>query len=315
MCPPNEPRKKRKPPFSRSRATNENWALMDWLNERRQARGLSMRAVAEAMGYVNASRVSEYLNHKIVPGPDIVRRLALAIGVSPIEALWLGGHYEAVFGYFNKLYRLGWAWMHEDHVHLNSDSGACFFLEHWSPDVPDDLSGVPPKYAHRYHDASVYNLVHRFRSVPLPIPMACAFLLAIGLFNRRGDVLRPTTRELIRALSVIAAKIVPTAEFAKTPDDVQYAWPFKEAQRVLPRRFPDRGTRLAIVSEYVQSWCDVICSGYAQYARVALYEQGGFVGEPERNNYWVEDLWEWQVADPVILDEFRSHLSDAGLIH
>ena len=29
---------------------------------------------------------------------------------------------------------------------------------------------------------------------------------------------------------MIAAKIVPTAEFARTPDDVQYAWPFKEAQ-------------------------------------------------------------------------------------
>ncbi len=196
--------------------------------------------------------------------------------------------------------------MREDRIHLDSHRGAMFFLEHWAPDVPDDLSGVPPKFAHRYHEATLYNPAGRFRTLALPKPMACAILLAIGLFVRRGDILRPVTREVIRELSLIASQMLPTAQRADAPDEVRYKAPFKEAERVLPRHFPDRGTRLAIVSEYVQSWCDVICQEYAQYARVALYEQGGFVGAPERNEMISEDLWEWQVADPVIVDEFRS---------
>ena len=34
------------------------------------------------------------------------------------------------------------------------------------------------------------------------------------------------------------------------------------------------------IAEHVQSWCDIVCLGYAEYARLALYSQGGFVGEP-----------------------------------
>jgi transcriptional regulator with XRE-family HTH domain len=278
---------------------------MQWLEHERELRGLSLREVARTMGYVNASRVGDYLRMRIVPGPEIVRRLAIAIGVAPIEALWLGGHNGAVFEYFLNLYRLGWAWQREDRVHLDPHHGASFFLEHWAPDAPDDLSGVPPKYAHRYHEAAIYNLAGRFRTVALPKPSALAFLLAIGLFVRRGDFLRPGTRELVRELSLIASELLPRAERADVPRQVDYKEPFKRAERILPLRFPDRGTHLALVSEYVQSWCDVVCIGYANYARVALYDQGGFVGQPEHNEYWIENLWEWQVVDPVIADEFR----------
>jgi transcriptional regulator with XRE-family HTH domain len=297
MCPAKGTPRARREPVTRSRANNANWVLMDWLNGEREARKLSLRAVARTMGYLNASRVGEYLYHKIVPGPEIVRRLAIAIGVSPIEALWMGGHDSAVFEYFLKLHRLGWAWMREDEVHFDPNRGASFFPEQWSPDV----------FAHRYHEATVYNLVGPFRTVALPIPSACAFLLAIGLFVRRGDVLRSGTRELVRELSLIASEMLPMAERADAPKQIDYIVPFKEAERVVSRRFGDRWTRLAIVSEYVHSWCDVICPGYAQYARVALYSQGGLIAEPKHNRYVVEDLWKWQVADPVIADEFRSH--------
>ncbi len=256
------------------------------------------------MGYLNASRVGDYFKLRIVPGPEIVRRLAVAIGVSAIEALWLGGHQAAVFDYFLTLHRLGWTWMHEDMVHLGS-RGAEFFFQHWEPNVPDDLSGVPPKYAHRYNEASIYNQVGRFRAVALPKPSAIAILLAIGLFVRRGDRLRPGTREIVRELSLIATEMFSLAERANAPKSIDYKSPFKQAEKVIPVGFTDRHTRLALVSEYVQDWCNVVCRGYADYARVALYEQGGFVGEPERSRYGSEDLWEWQVADPVIVDDLR----------
>jgi hypothetical protein len=311
MCPPEERAKKpRKLPFSRDRGSLENTRLMQWLEEEHERWGLSVREVARRMGYLSASRVGDYFKLRLVPGPEIVRRLAIAIGVSPIEALWMGGHHSAVFEYFLKLHRLGCSWMREDRVHLDPQRGATFFPQHWSPAEPDDLSGVPPKFAHRYHEAAIHNAGGRFRTVALPKPSALAFLLALGLFVRRGDKLWVGARELVSALSVIASETLPTAQRAKAPTQLDYTAPFKYAERVLPLRFPDRGTKLAIVSEYVQSWCDVVCIGYAQYARVALYEQGGFVGEPERNQYIVEDLWEWQVADPVIADEFRSlHLA------
>ena len=156
MCPPGDaPKKRRKPPITRDRGSFENVRLMQWLECEREERDLSLREIARTMGYVNASRVGDYLKMRIVPGPEIVRRLAIAIGVAPIEALWLGGHNGAVFKYFLNLHRLGWAWQREDRVHLDAHRGASFFLEHWAPDVPDDLSGVPPKYGHRYHEAAI----------------------------------------------------------------------------------------------------------------------------------------------------------------
>lgn len=121
--------------------------------------------------------------------------------------------------------------------------------------MPDDLSGVPPKYAHRYHEAAIYNSIGVFRTVVLPKPSALAFLLAIGLFVRRGDFLRPGTRELIRKLSLTASELLPRAERADVPKELDFNAPFKQAGRILPLQFPDRGTRLALVSEYVQNWC------------------------------------------------------------
>ena len=43
----------------------------------------------------------------------------------------------------------------------------------------------------------------------------------------------------------------------------------------------------------------MICIGYADYARLALYEQGGFVGNLSVT-VRIEDIWKWQGADPII---------------
>lgn len=135
--------------------------------------------------------------------------------------------------------------------------------------------------------------------------MACAILLAVGLFIRRGDQLRPGMTEFVELLTVIAPRALPQAQLARAPSGGGLRKPFKEAVRVLPRRYNSHHTRLALVAEHVQSWCDVICMGYADYARLAPYKQGGFVGEPQRTNMYDEDIWKWQSTDPLSIDDLK----------
>jgi transcriptional regulator with XRE-family HTH domain len=281
------------------------WTLMDRLEAERQSRGLSLREVARRMNQPSASRVGAYLGHRIIPGPDVLRRLCLAIGISPIDAFWQAKYYDAVFSDFENLFRLGWSWMREDNVGIDPRCGAAFGIPHWEPGR-QDLSGVPPQYAHRYHQGTIYNQVGRARVVALPKPMAYAFLLAIGLFVRRGDGLCLDVKELIVQLTTLASEVIPKTQLVRAPTGAGFTRPFKEAGRVLPRGYASHYTRLAIVSEYVQSWCDMICIGYAEYARLALYCQGGFVGTPDQ----VEDIWKWQSTDPITLDDLRIGLNN-----
>jgi transcriptional regulator with XRE-family HTH domain len=304
MYPPSGGRKARKKPVTRSRASSEMWHVIDEIAEAMESRGLSQREVARRIGQASASRVGDYLKHKIIPGPDVLRRLCLAVGMSPTFAFWKAKYYDAIFDDFENLYRVGWSWMREDRVGLDSHCGAAFGIEHWGEGVAD-LSGVPPRYAHRYHQASIYNPAGRMRVVALPKPMAHAFLLAIGLFIRRGDQLRPGMHEFVALLTVIASRALPQAQLARAPTGGGLRKPFKEAARILPRHYNSRHTRLALVAEHVQSWCDMICMGYADYARLALYQQGGFVGVPQRTNMHDEDLWKWQQTDTISIDDLR----------
>ncbi|HLY02996.1 MAG TPA: helix-turn-helix transcriptional regulator [Candidatus Cybelea sp.] len=278
----------------------EMWNVIDGIAEAMKTRGLSQREVARRIGQESASRVGAYLKHRIIPGPDVLRRLCLAVGVSPTFAFWEAKYFDAIFDDFENLYRVGWSWMREDRVHLDPHRGAAFDSVHWGPEQMD-LSGVPPQYAHRYHQASIYNMAGRMRVVALPKPMAYAILLAVGLFVRRGDQLRPGMVELLTLLTVIAPRFLPQAQLARAPSGGGLRKPFKEAARILPRRYMSKQTRLALIAEHLQSWCDMICMGYADYARLALYSQGGFVGTPGEN----EDIWRWQRVDPLTIDDLR----------
>ncbi|HEY1866694.1 MAG TPA: helix-turn-helix transcriptional regulator [Candidatus Cybelea sp.] len=279
--------------------------MIDRIAQEIDARRLSLREVARRIGQASASRVGAYLKHRIIPGPDVLRRLCLAVGLSPIDLLWQAKYYDAVFDDFISLYRLGWSWMREDGVDLDPHRGAAFGSEHWGPGRVD-LSGVPPQYALRYHQATIYNSAGRMGIVALPLPMACAFLLMIGLFLRRGDRLRPEVKQPIILLTAIAPRFLPQAQLARgAPSAALLRKPFKEAARILPRRYTSHHTRLALVSEHVQSWCDMMCLGYAEYARLALYSQGGYVGEPVKNNMIDENIWNWQRADPLSIDDLR----------
>ncbi len=146
---------------------------------------------------------------------------------------------------------------------------------------PDgDLREPPPHLAHRYHLATLYNEAGVFRIVALPKPMACAILLAVALFPRRGDELRDETAPFYQQLCPIASGMMAQAEIARVPREniVAMQRPLKAAQDILKYRFygPER---LAIVGEYIHKWCDFVCFWYANYARVALYRHGGLLNE------------------------------------
>lgn len=287
----------------------ENYKVVRWLDGERERQDLSLRDVARALGsgYRNATRVGQYFSGRVVAGPDMLARLAAAVNVSPIDALWNARHYDAVLGYLDKLLRFGSAWAYKDRVAIN-ERGASFMLQYEEIGFPPggDLGIPPPSLAHRYHLATVYNRAGIFRVVSLPKPMACAILLAVALFPRRGDKLRPETTAFYEQLSFIASKMIPLAEAAHLPAHVGVGFqkPLKDAEGVFKYRFYGP-TRLAIVGEYLHTWCDFACKNYADYARLALYKQGAFLGKPEKNNMYDEDIWKWQTTDPLSIDDLR----------
>lgn len=285
----------------------ENYKVMRWLDEERERQGISLREVARKLGYRTATRVTQYFHQRIVAGPDMLARLAVAVNVSPIDALWNARHYPTVLEYLNKLCRFGTAWAYKDRVAIDQQ-GASFTLQYSEQGFPPDgdLRMPTPDVAHRYHTATIYNRAGIFRIVTLPKPMACAILLAVALFPRRGDKLRPETRAFYEKLSFIASNMIPAAEVAHLPSHVGVGFhkPLKDAEAVFKYRFYG-ATRLAIVGEYMHTWCDFVCKNYADYARLALYEQGAFLGEPVRSNMYDEDIWEWQRTEPPSADDFQ----------
>lgn len=284
-----------------------NSRTMLWLHGEAKKRGMKLREIGRRLGHANATRVGEYFSLKIVPGADMVRRLALAIGVPPIEALWEAEHQSAVFDDFELLYNLGWSWMKADRVSLD-EGGANFLKCYVKPDGSiegqPDLSAVPATLAHRYHQGEILNIYTggKHRSyVSVAKPIAVAILLAVGLFPRRGDKLRPETKQLVADLSRVAAEMIPLAERATGPERLKTpSRPLDEAQRILRWRFYGP-RRLAIAAEFVHAWCDFSCFEYAQYARLALYSQGGFIGAPGE----IEDIWSYESAAVPSADDLK----------
>lgn len=304
MCPKPAERQPRKVPVGRKKATLANYRVMQDIDGARKERGLSMRAVAQALGYHSASRVGMYFRQQIYAGPEMVRRLATAVGMSPIDALWRAERYREVFSYLERLRRLGWLWMHKDRVHLDPEAGAMFAMQ-WEGVRDADINEVPAALAHRYAQGIVYNDAGVFRVVSLPRPMACAILLGIGMFPRRGDILRAETPKFIEGLSFVASDMLPQADRIKMPSNyASFSKPLRDAEKILPWRAYGRA-RASVAAEYVHFWCDSACKSYADYARVALYERGGFVGPPIENEWWSEDLWEWQRAEMPSIEELK----------
>lgn len=275
---------------------------MQWLEAERKKRRLSRREVARRLGYPSATRIGQYVRQKIFAGPDLLQRWALAVEVSPIEALWRAKHYDAVFGYLHELHRLGWAWMRDDGVgHLGES--AMFHRQHVQLGEPQqsvvDVREVPPELQHRYHQATIYNEAGIFDTLSLPRPYACAIFLGIGIFARRGDKLRAEAASFTEGVTRIASAMLPLAESVTIPHKFEgNRRLLKEAEKVLPWRYFGNTTRLSVVSEYVQAWCNLLCKPYADYARLALYEKPGLLG-----NFTDEtEGWDYLRADIPSLD-------------
>lgn len=97
-----------------------------WLHEEIGRRRISLRFVARQLGYPNASRITEYLQGRRVPTAEMIRRIAEAIGLSPIEALSRAGHDSTLLLDLVELYRLGWEWCRQDRVHFDPRRGVLF---------------------------------------------------------------------------------------------------------------------------------------------------------------------------------------------
>jgi transcriptional regulator with XRE-family HTH domain len=306
MCPPEGGKKPRKPYRTRGRARSENFNVMQWLDQERQRQGMSLRDVARKMGpgYRNASRIGQYFRQQIVAGPDVLVRLAKAVNVSPIDALWNARHFDAIFERLLKLYCLGWSWARHDRVDVRPDDGADFMMRHIQapPPVGSDLRDPPADIAHRYHAGRLLNDVGAFRAPALPKPMACAILLAVGLFPRRGDEICDEMREFCHQLSLIVEDMMPQAELARIPPQniTPMRRPLKAAEEVLKYRFYGV-ERYAIVGEYVNKWCDFISYWYAHYARLVMYCQGGVLNIADQDN----DLWKYLHVEPPSAEELR----------
>lgn len=307
MCPPENRKRPRKLPSTRKRQSVQNYKVMRWLDGERERKGLSMRDVAHALGpgYRNATRVGQYFEQRIVAGPEVLARLAIAVGASPIDALWNARHHGAVLDYLLKLYRLGWSWAHEDRIAIFPDSGASFMLQYEETGFPanHDLRIPPPSLGHRYHLGTVRNDAGNiYRVVSLPKPMAVAIMLAVALFPRRGEEVCEKTTPFYEQLSLVATEMLPAAEIARVPSQVAMAMkrPIKDAESIWKFRFYGK-MRLAVIGEYIHTWCDFVCKDYADYARLALYQHGAFIGQPGQS----EDIWQWQSTDMPSADEFR----------
>ncbi len=196
--------------------------------------------------------------------------------------------------------------MRKDQLHLDQKHGADFMGYYIARakgeplHTADDLRIVPSDLRARYHQADIYNAVGVYRHTSLPKPMACAILLAVGLFPRRGESVRKETRHFIQDLGLTAVRMLPAAERATVPKELKrMRQPLDAAQKVLSLRFYGKA-RLAVVGEYVHAWADSISKDYADYARLALYENGSFIGEIVDS----ENIWEWQHTPFPAASEF-----------
>jgi hypothetical protein len=264
---------------------------------------MSLNKLGQELGYENGSRISEYLTGKRVAGPRIVRKLAVAIGASPIEALWLSEHGEAILDEVFALTRLGWSWCREDNAWLVS-SGA-FFSAEAIRDKKDttqatrdgeDPTEVPSHIAHRYHRATLYNTQTDDptirQKITLPRPLAVAIFLATGLFPRRGDEWKPETRGFLDGLLSVSGPMLKLSdELSPETLSAELPVPLQSAQTTFDQPGLSRIGRAAAVAEYTHGWVDGICESYARYARLAMFERGGVMADVE------DDPWEYLRAD------------------
>lgn len=285
---------------------------MNWLKAQIEFRGITPRQIGLFLGYRNGSRISEYLTLKRVPGPEVIRKIGPAIGVSPIEALSRAGYYDVIIDGLRQLYQRGWFWCQRDNVGFDTDRGALFyptFQKHTK-----DLRFRPPELKATYHEGIVFgkylngDKIQYVASVPMPI--AIAVFIAIGLFPRRGDVLREGADKFAHGLSSLAEPILEENWVNPNTNRPHFRWrDLDNAIELFKDRHGNGALTGALCAEYVQSWADTVCRGYANYARLALYKHGGHLpygGDGVGNG---DDPWSYQYVNVPQIGEFSSSYS------
>jgi hypothetical protein len=256
------------------------WRFRQWYKDELKARRRSLRFVARAIGYThNASRLSEYLSGKRVPGPEKVREMAEAIDASPLLALWIAGYRDAVLGELSALYKLGWLWCREDGMVLDSGVALTPFLDQ--------------HLVNRYHTATIYQTAegpHPIASkVMAPWPWAIAILISIGMFPRRGDIPVTDLFERLSTLATLAGPLVRAARKLKMPDNFAEPDGLRTAAALIPKAYLGLSGS-AIVGEYVSRWAEQVDRPYVAYARLVLFTQIGCIGFDEKHGlHWLED--------------------------
>lgn len=287
---------------------------MHWLKEQADLRGITPRQIGLSLGYKNGSRITEYLTLRRVPGPEIIRKIGAAIGVSPIETLRQAGHYDVIIDDLRRLYQRGWFWCQRDKVGLDPQRGALFYPTFRNN--TKDLRFRPSELKSTYHEGIVFgkylngDKVQDVVSVPMPI--AIAVFVAVGLFPRRGDVLRQGADRFAHSLSSLAEPILEENWVNPNTNRPQFRWhDLDHAIELFTERYRPGFLTTALCAEYVQSWADTVCRGYAHYARLALYERAGRLQWSDNGIVCKldDDPWDYQYVKMPALNEFSSAYS------
>ncbi len=281
MCPPAEPSKAAGKAKGKGKPTLEIWRFRQWYKDELKERRRSLRAVARKIGYRhNASRLSEYLNAKRVPGPEMVRKMAEAIDASPLVALWMAGYREAFLGELAALYRLGWMWCREDNVEPGSGVG-----------VAQMLAGE--RLRDRYHKVTIYQTSEGAHPIAteifVPWPWAVAIFVAVGIFPRRGDIAIPDVLDRLNKLATLAGPLVRMARGLQMPENFAESKLLDTAASIIPKLYLGLSGS-AIVDEYINLWADQVSREYSAYVRLVLFSEIGCIGFVENHGrHWLED--------------------------
>lgn len=97
----------------------ERLAFSEWLDAQRTEKGLTAGALAAALGegYVadgGSSSVNRYLKRGHIPRPEIMRKLADALGIPWLEVVPRAGYYREIISMLDDLAWLGERWLEED---------------------------------------------------------------------------------------------------------------------------------------------------------------------------------------------------------
>jgi hypothetical protein len=276
MCPPKTANVGR--PKGKGKPTLEIWRFRQWYEDELKARGRSLRYAARRLGYRhNASRLSEYLKGKRVPGPEMVRKMAEAIDASPLLALWIAGYREAFLGELAALYKLGWMWCREDGVDPRFGLARPF----------DD------RLRDRYHKATIYQTSEGAHPVAaeivVPWPWAVAIFVAVGIFPRRGDIPIPDLFDRVSKLATLAGPLVRMSRGVQMPENFAESKLLDIAASIIPRVYLGLSGS-AIVDEYINLWADQVSREYSAYVRLVLFSEIGCIGFVENHGrHWLED--------------------------